>query len=75
MTEFGLGDLGATMAARLLHFGTDNFLINTGTHPNGVDYAHVPTDTSLPITINRTFYFPGHPHFPYGREVEDDGPV
>lgn len=75
ITDYGLGDLGATMASPLhdrpqeLHL---NVLAYGGTKAL---YAQVPTDTSTPYTIAAVDPRPGHPHFPYGYWVDPDAPV
>lgn len=75
VTEFGLGDLGATMAA-IYPFPPAIYLTNREFGPDAfIGTQQVPTDTSPRISFYPYPKMPGHPHFPYGWAVTPDAPV
>lgn len=75
MSEYGLGDLGATLASRI-HGSTELVMVNSKV--NGVAnclLVEVPTNSSDSYSYYVVGKFPGHPHFPYGYSVAADAPV
>jgi len=75
ITELGLGDLRASMAAHQLDVTPDNvYMLNNlrfGFYMN----AHTVAPEHVRWHFNFVNPVPGHPHFPYGRSVEPDAPV
>lgn len=75
VADYGLGGLGATIASRVLS-GTGAGWIMMNDHAvSGNLAALLPAFPHLPYQIARIPGVVGHPHFPYGREVEPDAPV
>lgn len=75
MFESGLGDFGATLAARYLGFPGEPWWWICNRGPSLAYIVNCPPDTAggIPFTV-----FAGlriTPHFPYGYPVEPDAPV
>ena len=75
VSEYGVGSLGATLAARLL--GEPHVIVTNNqdvpTHVFCVVEALLFPDS--PFGYAYLGKVPGHPNFPYGLPVEPDGPV
>lgn len=71
----GVGDCGATLAARSL--GSPYVYITNARDINGrwLRWQQHPSDTNVPMTPVWFLPRPGHPHFPFGEPVVPDAPV
>lgn len=75
VADYGLGSLGATLAARLPT--TFRYVMNV-TRPDFPGYhieAEILLDIDAPITFSIVPNVGGHNHFPYGIPVEPDIPL
>ena len=73
VTELGLGDVGATLAARVI--GSPHVAITNAKRDDGtVDWWFYPTvDTPDLAYFRFPFTDVAHGNFPYGHQVEPDG--
>lgn len=70
-----LGWSPCTLAARALPLSTPPVWITNATVGQFFLAVQIPVDTQLPYVVAAPNKLPGNPHFPYGRDVEADGPV
>jgi len=71
----GVGQLGATLCARLPEPFQDTCIINASPFPGYYQQWYVPTDTSVPMSVIN-LPRPGSDYdFPYARHVQADAPV
>lgn len=75
VTEFGLGDMGATLAGLKPGPPLAYYVINAPGHGFYLVTQQVPTDTSPQYTYFGIPIPHLHPHFPYGEHVNPDAPV
>lgn len=71
----GLGDMGATLASRSLAPFGNVWVTNAIASPGVALAVIVPLDTAPDDTYFAFGFGTGGLHFPYGFDVEPDGPV
>jgi hypothetical protein len=70
--EQGLGNLGASLAARIRSgFGVGLWLTNIP-FSSGAVFVDIPLLVDAPYTFHGAGTVPGFPHFPYGLDVAPD---
>lgn len=75
MRLYGLGSLGATVAARILGGFFDGYVaVNVQSGANFLAYR-LPPDMDTPYSLEVVGKFPFTPNFPYGFDVDPDAPV
>lgn len=75
VSEYSVGDTGATLASYYHVSGGTAVITNEKVGASFAVIWFIPPDTANPMVRNIVNKYPGFPHFPYGWEVEPDGPV
>lgn len=73
--DVGLGDTGATLAARFLPLPGRMYLTNAPSPPGFCQFWYCPLDTELLVNFWGGYLLAGAEHFPYGWDVPPDEPL